>query len=166
MLEKNDTHYASPPLLSWDIFMNSYHRRLALADDFNQLNKLSLAKKWIVEWDIESMLFQQGKVIIVTDSLLRIVYSSNNVFDMNGYTPEEIKGKSPKIFQGPDTSIETLLKVREAIDKAKSIEVTLLNYKKNKQPYYCHVEEYPVFNKNRELSHYIAFENLAAVPSF
>ena len=166
MSKKIDTNkFAAPPLLSWDIFMNGYQRKLDRADDFNQLHKLSLSKKWIIEWDIESKLFRQDKVIVVTDTLLRIVYSSGNVYEMNGYTPDELKGQNPRIFQGPDTSLDARLKIREAINNRKPIEITLLNYKKNSQPYYCHVEEYPVFNKNRELSHFIAFENIATAPS-
>ncbi len=165
MPEQNDPRPAAAPLLSWDIFMEGYQRKVDLANDFNLLNKLSISKKWVNEWDIESKLFRQGKVIIVTDHLLRIVYSSSNVYEMNAYTSDELKGKSPKIFQGPGTSIESLSKIREAINSLKPIEITLLNYKKNGKPYYCHVEEYPVFNKNRELSHFIAFEKLAADPS-
>ncbi len=165
MPKKNDTPFASPPLLSWDIFMHGYHKRMAMADDFNRLTKLSQSKKWITEWDLESKLFQQGKVIIVTDLSLRIVYASENVFEMNGYTPQELKGQSPKIFQGPDTSLESLFKIREAINNRKPIEISLLNYKKNKEPYYCHVEEYPVFNKNRELANFIAFEDILPIGS-
>lgn len=145
--------------------MNGYQRKLELADDFNQLNKLSLAKKWIIEWDIESKLFRQSKVIIVTDPLLRIVYATGNVYEMNGYTAAELKGKNPRMFQGPSTSLDARLKIREAINNRKPIDITMLNYKKDSQPYYCHVEEYPVFNKNRELSHFIAFENTATAPS-
>jgi PAS domain S-box-containing protein len=165
MHKKTDTYLTSPPLLSWDIFMNGYNKRMALANDFNQLNKLSISEKWIIEWDMEAKLFQEGKIIIVTDPSLHIVYTGGNIFEMNGYTPAELIGKSPKIFQGPDTSIETLLKIRGAINSRKAIDITVLNYKKNKQTYYCHVQEYPVFNKNRELSHFIAFENIPPVPS-
>lgn len=165
MSEKNDYRPAAAPLLSWDIFMNGYQRKVDLASDFNQLNKLSISKKWVNEWDIESKLFRQGKVIIVTDHLLRIVYSSSNVFEMNAYTSDELQGRSPKMFQGPGTSTESILKIREAINSLKPIEITVLNYKKTGQPYYCHVQEYPVFNKNRELSHFIAFENPATEPS-
>lgn len=145
--------------------MNGYQCKLELADDFNQLNKLSLAEKWIIEWDIESKLFRQSKVIIVTDPLLRIVYATGNVYEMNGYTAAELKGRNPRMFQGPGTSLDARLKIREAISNRKPIDITLLNYKKNSQPYYCHVEEYPVFNKNRELSNFIAFENTATAPS-
>jgi PAS domain S-box-containing protein len=140
--------------------MNGYHRKLALADDFNQLNKMAHAEKWITEWNMEYKFLNEGKVVIVTDTSLHIVFASANIYEMNGYTAAEVKGKSPKIFQGPDTSIESLMKVRQAINNRKPIEITLLNYKKNREPYQCHVQEYPVFNKNRELSHFIAFENI------
>ena len=165
MPERNDPRPAAAPLLSWDIFMAGYQRKVDLANDFNMLNKLALSQKWINEWDIESKLFRQGKVIIVTDPLLRIVYSSSNVYEMNAYTSEELKGKSPKMFQGPGTSVQALAQIREAINSLRPIEITLLNYKKTGQPYLCHVEEYPVFNKNRQLSHFIAFEDLAVEPS-
>lgn len=165
MAKKNDNKFASSPLLCWDIFMNGYQRKLELADDFNQLIKLSLEKKWIIEWDIESKLFRHSKVIIVTDPLLRIVYATGNVYEMNGYTAAELKGRNPRMFQGLGTSLDARLKIREAINNRKPIDITMLNYKKNSQPYYCHVEEYPVFNKNRELSHFIAFENTAMAPS-
>ncbi|MEO5997326.1 MAG: PAS domain-containing protein [Chitinophagaceae bacterium] len=165
MAKNNDSRPASAPLHSWDIFMEGYQKRMALANDFNELNKLSAAKKWISEWDYETRLFEQGKVIIVTDPLLNIVYATSNIFEMNGYTQQELKGKSTKIFQGKSTSLETRLVIRTAIKSLQSFDTTILNYKKNQRPYYCHIEGYPVFNKNKVLTNFIAFENVTALPS-
>lgn len=164
MQKKIITPPASSPLLSWDIFMRGYQRKMALAEDYNQLNKISISKNWFDEWDVQTRLFSLGKVIIVTDPSLKIIFASSNIFDMNGYDPAQVKGRHPAMFQGEGSSLETRMVIRTAIKNRQPFDVSILNYKKNASPYLCHIEGYPVFNKKKELSNFIAFESIVVAP--
>lgn len=153
---------AAGPLLSWDIFIESYHRRIALAEDLQLLKKMSRKNNWCCAWDTEERLIRQGKVILVTDPLLTIVFASSNLLQMNGYLPEEVISKTPKLFQGEDTCRISRQMIREAIRNQQPFKATLLNYRKNGTTYDCEIEGLPVFNRSQQLVHFIAFESILA----
>ncbi|MGL5113267.1 MAG: PAS domain-containing protein, partial [Flavobacterium sp.] len=43
-------------------------------------------------------------VVILTNTKLEIVFASNNLSKMNGYTEKEVLGNSPKMFHGAQTN--------------------------------------------------------------
>ncbi len=147
------------PLLSWE-FYGEYHATLEIfKEDINTLNKLS--KNWDFNEDYYNELLTEQSVIIVTNPSLKIVYASNNIEKLNGYSPNEVIGNSPKMFQGEQTCIATSSKVRTAIDKGVPFEVSILNYRKDASTYMCVIKGYPVHNKKGKLVNYIAFEKAA-----
>ena len=147
------------PLLCWDIFMEGFHRRLNLADDIQQLAQLSQQQGWIHNLNFEHQLLWLDRTILVTDPALMIVYASSNMENMNGYTPDEVIGWRPSMFQGPETSLLTRQQLGEAIKKQTPFETTIINYRKDGQQYLCHLEEYPLFNHKKDLVNFIAFEH-------
>lgn len=149
------------PLMCWDIFMNSYYQKLQLLDSLQRINRLAKRRKWKVEWDIEDQLLKKQKIIIVTDPSLIIRFASSNLVEMNGYNPDEVLGKSPKIFQGNATQTEVRIQIKEAIVKRMPFHGSIINYKKNGTSYNCIVEEYPVWNSAGTLVNFIAFEEVA-----
>ena len=162
MANKKDKTQTIPaptaPLLSWDIFMDSYHKTLALADDFRHLNQLSKKYAWKKEWDIEEKLFRQQQVILVTDLTLHIVYASSNIIVMNGYAPNEVIGHTPAMFQGEETDAFTKAVIREAVNRLQPFQTNIINYRKDGSVYDCSIEAFPVFNSNKKPVHFIAFE--------
>lgn len=149
------------PLLCWDIFMQGYKRKMLLLESLQKINKIAKGSNWNVEWDIEEKLLREEKIILVTDLSLLIRFASQNIVEMNGYNSEEVIGKSPKIFQGKGTTVETRNKIREAIIKRIPFHGSIINYRKDGTPYNCLVEEYPVCNKKGKLVNFIAFEKVA-----
>lgn len=149
------------PLLCWDIFMEGFHKRLELADDIQQLLQLSQQQGWDHSFNFEQQMIWSNKTILVTDVAFNIVYASSNMFHMNGYLPEEVIGRQPSMFQGKDTSPETRLHIRNAIEQRQSCETSILNYRKDGDTYVCHLQEYPVFDRKKALVNFIAFECLA-----
>ena len=103
----------------------------------------------------------EKNVVIITDPNLNIVFASANIYQLNGYTPEEVIGKTPKLFQGENTCTKTSKRIRMAIDKHQPFSERILNYKKNKEVYYCTINGYPVFNQKGDLVNYLAFETAA-----
>lgn len=148
------------PLHSWDFFSYYFDDLKSAISDISQLKGLSKDKKWLADWDFSEQL-QQEKVIVVTDANLKIVFASQNIIKMTGYSFEEVVGKSPKIFQGKGTSKKDLQHIREAIDSKIPFEKTIINYKKNGETYPCHIKVFPVFNAKNEVVNFIAFEKAA-----
>jgi hypothetical protein len=50
--------------------------------------------------------------------------------------------------------------VRSVVQNRRSFHVSLINYKKNGEPYRCNIEGFPAFNKEKQLVKFIAFESL------
>lgn len=149
------------PLLCWDIFMEGYYRKMRLLESLQEINEMAKRSNWNVEWDIEQQLLREQKIILVTDLSLLIRFASQNIAEMNGYSAEEVIGKSPKIFQGEETAVETRNKIRKAIVKCIPFQGCIVNYRKDGTTYNCVVEEYPVWNKQGNLVNFIAFEKVA-----
>lgn len=142
--------------------MDAHQKRMGLLNDVQSLKKISGKNKWTDTWDMEAALLQHGKVVLVTDSLLHIVFASSNILLMNGYLPKDVVGKTPRLFQGKNTSAATKQVVRKAIIKMQPFTVSLLNYRKNGSVYNCGIEAFPVFNNRKEHINYIAFEKILA----
>jgi PAS domain S-box-containing protein len=149
------------PLISWG-FSSSYQTEIKnTVLDFNKIITLSVSEKWkTTDWNFKSKL--EEKVILITDTNLNIVFASHNMHKMNGYIEAEVLGKSPKMFQGTETVLQTSIEIREAITLQKPFVKQVLNYKKNGEQYHCNIEAFPIFNKKGKLVNFIAFEQAAA----
>ncbi|WP_348096323.1 PAS domain-containing protein [Flavobacterium sp.] len=128
--------------------------------DIKKIKRISTKFKWNeIGLDIKQRLMNE--VVVITNSEQKIIFASEGISKMTGYTENEILGKLPKIFQGPMTSALVLQEIRTAIEKQIPFEKTILNYKKNGEIYDCIIHGVPVFNMKGQLSHFIAFEKAA-----
>jgi len=149
------------PLIAWDFYSQDFNSKQDLISDVTTLNVLVNKNKWAFNWNFNEEL-EKDTVIIVTDSVLKIVFASKNMIKMNGYLPSEVIGNTPKIFQGKETSKLVLKEIRQAIINKKSFNKTVLNYCKDGSVYKCQIKGCPVFNQKGELVNFIAFEKIAA----
>ncbi len=156
--QKQEKKYKTMPLLTWDCYMLHFEHMRKIGQDIDGLQKLSAQHQWQCHWPLEDILRQEGKTVVVTDTLQHIVYASSGIYAMTGYFPHEIMGQSPRILQGKDTSTQSRRLIREAIETQQPFEAVILNYRKNGTPYQCQIEGHPVFNKRSELTHFMAFE--------
>nr|AML77195.1 putative LOV domain-containing protein [Oxera neriifolia] len=76
-----------------------------------------------------------------------IVFASNEFLKMVGYSKDEVIGKNGRIFQGPETDRRSVMEIREAIRAEKSVEISLLNYRKDGRPFWVLFQMCPVFGK-------------------
>ena len=148
------------PLTSWDIFLQGYRHAQQLADDRNALVKMSKESQWHQTFDFRYQLFQLQKTVLVTTPRQEIVYASSSLYAMNGYLPGEVIGQTPRMFQGKDTKEETRAYVRAAVQNIQAFETTIINYRKDGSLYNCHIHAIPLFNRNKQLVNFIAFESL------
>lgn len=148
------------PLLSWDLYSVFFRALISAQQDLTLLNQLAKVYKWDLKLDLNDEL-KANDAILVTNSNLQIVFASYGIAQMSGYQPMEVIGNSPKMFQGTGTSAEKRAEINQAISQKKAFEVTLTNYRKNGEPYECHIRSFPIFNKKGELTHFIALEKAA-----
>nr|AML78146.1 putative LOV domain-containing protein [Davallia solida var. fejeensis] len=87
---------------------------------------------------------------VLTDPRLQdnpIVYASDGFLEMTGYTAEEVLGRNCRFLQGPATSRQTILEIRDAIREEKPCQVSILNYTKQKKPFWNLFHMAPVYSK-------------------
>ncbi|OOV28826.1 hypothetical protein BXU11_02465 [Flavobacterium sp. LM5] len=125
--------------------------------DFNRLQRILPKNTEVVATEMlrDSLL---EDVVILTNDKLEIVFASNNLLKMNGYTEKEVLGNSPKMFHGAKTNMKTSREIREKINNCLPFESKVINYKKNGKTYDCLIKSYPIFDAKGKLTHFIALE--------
>ena len=149
----------SVPILAWDFHYEYVNELKAIFTDLKKVGKIANKFSWN-EKNLKIKERIKEEVVVVTDLDLKIVFASTGIKKMTGYTEDEVLGKTPRIFQGPQTCPVTLGEIREAIKLKMPFEKTIENYKKNGRTYKCKINGVPVFNLKGELSHFIAFETV------
>lgn len=147
----------SVPIIAWDFHYEYVNELKALTADLKKVNQISSR----FTWDEKQLNIKERikeEVVVVTDLDLKIVFASSGIKKMTGYKEDEVLGKTPKMFQGPVTSKETLNEIRKAVKLQIPFEKTLDNYRKNGQTYKCRINAFPVYNRKGVISHFIAFE--------
>ena len=75
----------------------------------------------------------------------RIVWASRGYERMTGYTPEEMVGRTPRLFQGPLTDRAVLSRVRTALEAGEALsDVRAINYRKDGTPFHLEWSIAPV----------------------
>ena len=108
---------------------------------------------------IQIAVARQNDVLIITaveGTRDRIVYVNDAITQHSGYSPAEVIGNTPRMFQGPDTSRETLDLIRSAVDSQSPIRAELLNYRKDGSTYWIEINISPIFNPAGKATHMVA----------
>jgi diguanylate cyclase (GGDEF)-like protein/PAS domain S-box-containing protein len=88
----------------------------------------------------------------------RIIWANKSFYESNGYTPEEVIGRTPQILQGPETDRNTLDLLRASIEKWESIKVELLNYRKDGTNFWNEFEIVPVADDSGCYTHWVSVQ--------
>lgn len=88
----------------------------------------------------------------------RIVFVNQAITRITGYDAIELIGQSPKIFQGPATSLQTMNEIRIALSKGKAFKGEILNYTKDGIAYWLDISITPVRDDDGEITHFAAIE--------
>ncbi|VXD22698.1 Multi-sensor signal transduction histidine kinase (fragment) [Planktothrix serta PCC 8927] len=88
----------------------------------------------------------------------RILYANPAFTRMTGYSLEEVLGKTPRILQGPECSRAVLDQIRAALQQWQSIEVELINYRKDGTPFWVQLNLFPIKNETGWYTHWIAIQ--------
>nr|AML78515.1 putative LOV domain-containing protein [Drypetes deplanchei] len=88
-----------------------------------------------------------------------IVFASHGFLKMSGYLKEEVIGKNGRIFQGPKTDPRSVMEIREAIREERTIQISLLNYRKDGSPFWMLFHMSPVFSEeDGGVIHFVAVQ--------
>jgi PAS domain S-box-containing protein len=113
---------------------------------------------------LESVITNTNDAVIITEAEPfeepgpRILYVNDALCRITGYTADELIGKTPRIFQGPKTNREELKKLGQSLRNWESCEATVINYKKNGEPFWLHMTISPVADEQGWYTHWIAIE--------
>ena len=88
----------------------------------------------------------------------RVVYVNPAFTQMTGYEPEDIIGQTPRILQGPKTSVETRAFLREKLKAWEPVRVELLNYRKDGSEFWAELNVRPVANADGWYTHWVAVQ--------
>nr|AML77670.1 putative LOV domain-containing protein [Selaginella willdenowii] len=82
-----------------------------------------------------------------------IVHASDFFLKLTGYSREEVMGRNCRFLQGPDTDQEAVEKMRTSIKREQPCTVRVLNYRKNKEPFWNYLHIAPVRNANGKVAY-------------
>jgi PAS domain S-box-containing protein len=138
-----------------------YHHQQGPAQESRYFDHLSE----LFNWSLSSRqrqhyhrALEKGHTLVVTDLTKSILWASQCFLVMTGYPPLNVVGKTPVFLQGPATDSITLTRIRQHLNRRLAISTTLLNYRKNGEPYQCHLTIKPLSNDQGEVTHFIAEE--------
>ncbi|SHI31095.1 PAS domain S-box-containing protein [Mesonia phycicola] len=146
------------PLLSWDFFMDNYHKKIIESRKNKELLHFqSLAKKYNWKNNLkQEFSVNDYEALVITDAQQKIIWVNEGFSTMTGYSKKFAINKTPKFLQGEKTSTETKNRIKENLTNNKPFKEVIINYRKDKTSYNCEVKIIPLYNK--EVTHFIAFE--------
>jgi PAS domain S-box-containing protein len=109
---------------------------------------------------MESVIKNTNDSVVITEinNDYPIVYVNPAFTKLSGYTFEEVKGKNPRLLQGPKSNFEGISRLRESLKKQETCEITTVNYKKNGEEYWVQFSINPIANEKGEYTHWISIE--------
>lgn len=112
----------------------------------NTLRKLNLAVE------------NSPNLIYITDSKGTIEYANPKIFEISGYTAEEIIGKTPHIFSSGETPPHEYQELWSTISSGKIWRGILKNRKKTGQLYWAQQSIAPMLDSDNRLTNYVAIQ--------
>ncbi|AWK07179.1 PAS domain-containing sensor histidine kinase [Flavobacterium crocinum] len=113
---------------------------------------------------LETVITQSKDSILITEAnspegkIPKIVYVNPAFSQMSGYLSNEIIGKSPNIFKGPNSDSDELKKLLRAIKNEEECLIETITYTKNKEEYWVRFSMIPIFSNEGVISHWISIQ--------
>jgi PAS domain S-box-containing protein len=98
--------------------------------------------------------------VVITDCAGRIEWINDGFTRLTGYRLEEIIGRRPADFlQGPGTDLATVASMAAGLRGEAGFDVDVLNYTRDKQPYWVRISCSPLRNADGALQGFMAIES-------
>ena len=113
---------------------------------------------------IESIVVSANDAVLVTTTTPLeapgpyIVYVNEAFAQMTGYSPQEVLGKSPRLLQGANTDQATIALMRAALQAKESLEVEIINYRKDGSEFWAELSISAVADATGEYIYFVAIQ--------
>ena len=112
---------------------------------------------------LRSAVEQANNSVIITGNRLdppgpRILYVNPAFTDITGYAPEDVRGKTPRLLQGPLTEPWVLRRLREHLENGDPFEGEAINYRKDGTPFVNHWSIAPVRDDSGIITHWVSVQ--------
>ncbi len=157
--KRKDNSVLYTEIVSHDIRLGGIESRIVAVYDVTERTKVEGYLRLL-----ESVITNANDAVLVTEAQSVdaegpcIVYVNEAFTTMTGYSADEVMGKTPRILQGPKTDRTELRRIREALLKQETIEVEIINYKRNGDEYWANFTIVPVGDKDGILTHFVAIQ--------
>ncbi len=106
---------------------------------------------------------QSTESIMITDAQLdlpgpKIVFVNPALTRMSGYAAEEVLGKTPRMFQGPQTDRKVLDRLRRNLAAGEIFAGVTCNYRKDGSEFVLEWQIAPIREANGTITHFVAVE--------
>lgn len=87
-----------------------------------------------------------------------IIFVNKAFCDLTGYQQHEVIGRNCRMLQGPASQEETIEAMRRSIENGLPFSGEVLNYKKDRTPFWNYLSINPILNNKGEVTHYVSFQ--------
>jgi len=88
-----------------------------------------------------------------------LIYVNKGYLKMTGYTFEEAIDRNCRYLQGVDSDPAVIKVIGAAIQDRVGIQVEIMNYRKGGEPFWNYLSITPIFNDQKELTHFIGIQD-------
>jgi PAS domain S-box-containing protein len=147
------------PLVSFDLYLEHYHQLINNLKKEVDLKQMSHAIREHVNNETQAILKEENyDALVVTSFDQTIVWVNQGFTEMTGYNKNFALGKKPSFLQGDKTSKTTVQDIGKQLKNKQCYTGAITNYRKNGETYQCEIKILPLYNSNKELTHFIALE--------
>jgi PAS domain S-box-containing protein len=112
---------------------------------------------------LKAAILQSNESILITDALLdepgpRIVFTNAAFTAMTGYSAEEVRGRTPRLLQGPATDRAVLRRLRHALESGAAFEGSTVNYRKDGSEFVLEWKIAPIRDSANRVTHFVAVQ--------
>lgn len=152
----------SYPVASFEITLLAHAQQRAAQKENDLFRQLCNIFDWQLTRQQQNQYLKSlknGLTLVITDLSRTILWTSQSILAMTGYSPAELLGQTPRILQGDKTDNQATSLIRHNLKQETSVKADLLNYRKNGEPYVCRITIDPLRNSQGELTHFLAVES-------
>ena len=98
-------------------------------------------------------------MVVITDREGRTDWVNQAFTKRTGYTLEDLAGRKPgSLLQGPDTDPAVIASIRAGVREGRSFKAELLNYTKQREPYWVHFQITPIRNATGDVDRFVSIQ--------
>ncbi|WP_410765842.1 bacterio-opsin activator domain-containing protein [Haloferax sp. DFSO60] len=87
-----------------------------------------------------------------------LVYINDFFESMTGYGPTEALGRNCRYLQGPETDLEHVAELREAVNAETPASVELVNYRRDGTSFWNRIDLAPIRDERGDVTHFVGFQ--------